>query len=804
MRFSFALLIIFFYQVSSAQLFVEEHISCGVFNHSAGQYGNGISLYDWDEDGLDDMVILTDSLPPSFYHNINGQFEQVYFQGIDVRDEIKSVLWTDINNDNLPDLSFNSLNGGVKLYLNTGDFIFIDISLSAGVQGAPNDQGYGISWCDFNNDSYLDLFVANYNSTSNLGRNRLYKNNGDLTFTNVSSEAGLTDNNEPTFMGVWFDYNNDNLPDLLVINDRIVSPNYLYQNMGDGTFMDVSILSGSHVFMDSMTGTVGDFNNDTWIDYYVTNTQEFGNKLFRNNGNNSFDEISASSNTQLFQWCWGAVWIDYDNDMVQDLFVVNDYTTIAGVTAPHMLLKNVNGSFDLLSNTGFGSSLGPTFSTAKADVNNDGLLDLVTHSHVPLGTEIWFNRSSETNFIKVLLKGIESNSNGIGARLTLYSGGVTQTRFVMCGEQYLSQNTQWQHFGLGATEVIDSLKVQWPSGQIDILIQPEINSNLVVVEGSSLTNQINVQGQIILCRYDSVLLDAGEWDTYLWNTGETTQTIYGTAPNSYSVETSQGPFIVNSSSIQLFESESLVPEVSAMNPCSGEQNGSITLSFTSDSIEVNWDWNNEVGYNLLDLIAGTYTYTAMNNLGCDYTGSVTLVDEEPAIDVDLQLFPQTDDCLGLAQVKFIHSAIPGSYEYSWQLLDNSFTTVLGSGTTTEDYLCIPNIQQSYLDLKISNENQCFIRDTLFVGDIPLNSSKIITNEFVIFPNPFVDYLKLRTSSMNINRVNILDLTGRLLKSVPQSSSGFYIDTADLPNGFYQIQVISRNNNITTFKAIKSK
>ncbi|MEZ5174455.1 MAG: VCBS repeat-containing protein, partial [Bacteroidia bacterium] len=328
--------------------------------------------------------LMTDSLP-AFYENNHNGFTRVVFPGIDIQDEVKSVIFTDFDHDNLYDLSFTSFMGGCRLYHNTGDFVFEDITASAGIPNGTGLMTFCQAWGDYDLDGDLDFFICNYNSDSgNPGYDALYRNNGNLTFTNVTESAGIFSDLDPTFCAVWSDYNNDGLPDLYVLNDRASWRNFLYRNNGNGTFTEVGVSAGMSDFMDSMSATMGDYNNDGREDIYISNTPLDGNKLFRNNASFHFSDAAASLGAQIFGWSWGASWIDYNNDGKQDLFVSTQAFSPMAQPGGLYLLKNNLSSFDLVYNAGFQTVSGSTFSVARGDLNNDGFYDLITNSYAPM------------------------------------------------------------------------------------------------------------------------------------------------------------------------------------------------------------------------------------------------------------------------------------------------------------------------------------------------------------------------------------------------------------------------------------
>ena len=241
------------------------------------EFGIGITFFDYDNDGWDDISFATaDGDNIRIYRNNNGIFELQDFS-ISLTYQTKQINWVDFDNDGDNDLFVTSNTDGNRFFENLVDLTFRDISETSGMQ-LRNTGTYGASWGDINNDGYLDVFISNRDTTLEHP-NFLYRNNGDGTFTDVSVSAGLLQTSNLSFCSAFFDFNNDGWQDIYVSNDKPQNLNTLYKNNGDGTFTDVSESSGTDIGIDAMTVTVGDYNNDGWFDIYISNTPG-GNVFF--------------------------------------------------------------------------------------------------------------------------------------------------------------------------------------------------------------------------------------------------------------------------------------------------------------------------------------------------------------------------------------------------------------------------------------------------------------------------------------------------------------------------------------------
>jgi hypothetical protein len=475
----------------------------------------GAAWSDYDNDGNLDLLIA--GSPTTFYRNMgNGTFEDVTDAAGLSNIAAVAGVFGDYDNDGCPDLFINVLSrtpdSGDKLFHNNCKGKFRDATIAAKIEGFLGVRSNtGAAWADYDNDGYLDLYIADngdyYNlslTTLNFKPNILYHNNGDGTFTDVTRFAGVdgitqcipphssfsrikrTINGEIklSFQPAWLDYNGDNFMDLFVATDGGVSP--LYKNNGDGTFTDVTREAGLCMRGTGMGVAVGDYDNDGDFDIYVTNVGV--NYMWENNGNETFTEVakklSASDPSHVG---WGTNFLDYDNDGYLDLYVVNgsgnpgDSILELADDTLDKFYHGTEGKFEDLTEelkiTGDDKKEG----SAVGDFNNDGYDDIIVLSAARTKKDLnrlYKNVGSGNNWLKIKLRGKKSNRDAVGAKIKLTTGGEMQTRQLESGGSFLSQNSLWQTFGLGKSESVDEVEIKWPSGIVQTL--KDIAANQIV------------------------------------------------------------------------------------------------------------------------------------------------------------------------------------------------------------------------------------------------------------------------------------------------------------------------------------
>lgn len=504
--------------------------------------GAAAAAADYDNDGDIDLYVTNSRLgyPNALYRN-NGDMTFT-----DVAQEVgvasaneeygtsMDAVWGDYDNDGNLDLYVVKWGCNI-LYHNNSDGTFTDVTQKSGVRDCGN--GNAAVWVDYNDDSYPDLYVGNYfryvdlwnlenamvmhcdfETARDAGPNVFYRNNGDGTFTDVSYELGVADSGWTLDIGCA-DYDNDG--DMDIINANDFGQDKVYRNNDDGSFTDVTSGAIGYDTHKGMNVDFGDYNNDGFLDLYVSNiyTQEYvqeGNQLYRNNGDGTYMDVSFETETYDGGWSWGAKFWDLDND--GDLDLMNACGYISGgegeyftdlaiaVTQPGFDPTNA-ASWPTIGDKTFSgyqpsrvwrnegsevfkevaaeiglNDIGDGRGLAIADYDNDGDLDVFITNQGQDAVLYRNDIGNRKNWLELELRGSASNHFVIGARVKVTSGDLTQIREVEGGNAGHCQCGYRLHFGLGERDKIDRVEIRWPCGYNQELTDVAVNQILMVGE----------------------------------------------------------------------------------------------------------------------------------------------------------------------------------------------------------------------------------------------------------------------------------------------------------------------------------
>ncbi len=442
----------------------------------------GVAVADYDGDGLDDLYIAALQNGSKLFRNTGGgTFEDVTeTAGVRVAGEAVNPLWGDIDNDGHPDLfvGVRSYSGkSSKLFQNQGDGTFADITGTSGIDTTliVGTAAFG----DYDGDGRLDLFVATRDSYD-----RLYRNTGEAgsLFEDVAGDVNVLGFPESIAMqATWSDYDRDGMLDLFAVHDGNLVSRLYRQTNGHPRFQHQIGTTGLAVARSAMGVAWGDYDNDGWMDVYVTNIAEAN--LFRNRGDGSFEDVTAASGAGRNGMAWGAVFADFDNDGDLDLFAGN---TFGYDSSPSMLYENEGGIFmDRAASAGAALRVN-VFGVAASDVDQDGRMDLIVGNEGGQNV-LLLNRTEPAGaWVQLHLIGASSNRMAIGARIRAVAGGVEHHRAVDGGSSYASQSSPTLHVGLGLATRVDTLQVIWTDGEVQTFTDLPANTRYTLAQGGAV------------------------------------------------------------------------------------------------------------------------------------------------------------------------------------------------------------------------------------------------------------------------------------------------------------------------------
>jgi enediyne biosynthesis protein E4 len=531
---------------SNSVHFVDVTRQAGIrFIHNNGAFGKkwlpetlgpGVAFIDYDNDGWPDIFIVngTDwpghgsrhTTPKLYHNNHDGTLTDVTKRaGLDVEMYGMGVAVGDYDNDGYDDL-FVTAYGQNHLFHNNGNGTFTDVTQKAGLGGI-HELSTSAAWVDYDNDGKLDLVVGNYvqwspendlyctldgKSKSYCQPNsykgasvRLWHNNGDGTFTDVTKKAGLYDPTSKTLGVALLDYNNDGRVDLFFSNDT--EPNKLYRNNGNGTFTEQGVIAGvgfseEGVARAGMGVDAADYDRSGRSSLLITNFSNQMISLYHNEGHGLFvDEAPGSEigHDTLLTLGFGCFFFDYDLDGWPDIFVADGHINpdiqrvqadVTYAEPPHLFRNLGKGKFEDVT-----KDVGPAFAAprvargaAYADAFNSGRLDIALTTN---GGPAYLFRNEAgpgaNHSLRIKLVGVKSNRDGIGTVVRVTSGGSTQEQMLRSGSSYLSASELVLTFGLGQQTKVDGVELHWPSGQVDRLTNVNAGQTITVTEGKGIT-----------------------------------------------------------------------------------------------------------------------------------------------------------------------------------------------------------------------------------------------------------------------------------------------------------------------------
>ncbi len=487
-----------------------------------------IAILDMDGDGRDDIARMDGGNFVNIEHQSGPGQPFIHLEvGAVNGDSQWGMCGADVDNNGMGDLLAGGFHDGVKILRANSD----GSAFTTDEYNSPLTFVQGVNFADINNDGWLDAFVCHDD-----GESRIYGNNGDGTFTYQSDWINFStvpaSDNSGNYGSVWSDIDNDGDLDLYIAHCRqgVNDPtdprriNQLFWNNGDGTYtQDITDLAHLRIGAQSWTADFGDIDNDGDFDCFITN-HDVSSQVLENDGAGHFTDITAAAGmlNQITGLPIQGIFRDFDNDGFVDILVAGSIQYVFHNNGDKTF-SQVPGLFDNFQMESF----------AVGDLNHDGFQDIyagyakiyTTPSNIP--DALWMNAGNDNHFYGLSLRGVQSNHSAVGAKVTVYSTLGTQIREVRSGESYGISNSLQIHFGLGQVTQIDSVVVRWPSGHVDKLYQPAIDEYATLQEGGCLLPSIDVVAdKTAFCSGQSAELTGPDgYTTYLWSTGDTTQTI---------------------------------------------------------------------------------------------------------------------------------------------------------------------------------------------------------------------------------------------------------------------------------------
>lgn len=510
---------------------------------TVGAIGTGIAAGDYDGDGRPDLFVASKTEGCRLFRNLGGwKFEDVTAKaGVGAAPGVwnQGVTFADVNNDGRLDIYVCRFAAPNLLFINQGDGTFKEEAEKRGL--AVNDASGMAAFCDYDRDGWLDVYVQTNlldpKANPNGRRDYLFHNNGDGTFTDVTDRAGILRGDTQGHSATWWDYDNDQWPDLYVANDFSL-PDVLYHNNRDGTFTNTLNQVVPHTPFSSMGADVGDVNNDGLIDLFVADMaatthekdqrgmadsraiitgheeaagvarQYLHNSLYLATGTPQVQEAAFLAGLAATDWTWSVRFEDLDNDGRLDLHVTNGMVRelhnadllsrmmvaesptervrimrASPVFAePHLAYRNLGDlRFENVSAAWGLDQKGVSFGAVFADLDGDGDLDLV-YANYQGGVTVLRNDSDTGHRATFALHGTASNRFGVGATIRLESDAGVQVRQLVLARGYLSSSEPILHFGLGEDTSIKRLIVRWPSGQTQTFTDLPVDRHFTLTE----------------------------------------------------------------------------------------------------------------------------------------------------------------------------------------------------------------------------------------------------------------------------------------------------------------------------------
>ena len=653
--------------------------------------GCPVAIIDWNNDGLDDIVRLSQGRAAF----VEIQKTNQTYETVSLGNFSNNSGWAwgmcvaDFDHNGFKDIVAGGNSSGVRV-------LMVNNAGTGGtISTLPNSNFFlqNATAGDFNNDGWADVFLCDDN-----GPSRIYLNDGTgnlvestlINFTLNPGNIGNDPKDSGNYGSVYTDFDNDGDMDLYIAKCRQSSTqsdgsdprrvNVMFVNNGDGTYTENAEEYGINVAWQSWTASFGDIDNDADLDLLLTN-HDYQSQILENDGTGHYTDITATTGFNVSDITpIQSGFEDFDNDGFVDIFITGSNSRYFHNNGDNTFTK-VEGLFNNSNMESF----------AMGDLNHDGKIDIyASYANIyttPTNVDdiVWLNNSSLNNhFFTLDLRGTESNQGAIGARALIYGAWGVQMREVRVGESYGTVYSSQLHFGLGAATEIDSVVISWPSGNTQTIENPLIDQFLTVKENVCVSPQIAITGSgpLVLCQGSSLTLNATAGFNYLWSTNETTASITIDTAGDYGVMVTETgndcPAAVRT--LVIVSSPDETPSIEALSTtefCLGQ-----SVELTGPAGLTGYTWSNgENGQSLTVTESGTYALT-IQGACAEFTSvsiDVTVYSAaEPVLEDVIITEPSSTVLIGTGDSLIWYDAIGGNVLTN----GNSFTTPVLNATTT--------------------------------------------------------------------------------------------------------------------------
>ncbi len=660
-------------------------------NTPAFHSGCPVTVVDWNNDGLDDIIRLSQGRAAF----VEVQKTNQTYQTISLGSFSNSSGWAwgmcvaDFDHNGFKDIVAGGNSSGVKVLMTNNTGTAGTITTLANSNFFLQNATAG----DFNNDGWADVFLCDDN-----GPARIYLNDGTgvlaesniINFTINPGNIGGDPRDSGNYGSVFTDFDNDGDMDLYIAKCRQSSTtsdgsdprrvNVMFVNNGDGTYTENAAEYGINIAWQTWTASFGDIDNDADLDLLLTN-HDFASQIFENDGTGHYTDITSTTGFSVSDITpIQSGFEDFDNDGFIDIFITG--------TNSRYFHNNGDNTFTKVEGL-FNSSNMESFS--MGDLNHDGKIDIyASYANIyttPTNVDdiVWMNNTPNNNhFFTLDLRGTTSNQGAIGARAMIYGPWGVQMREVRAGESYGTVYSSQLHFGLGSSTIIDSVVISWPSGNTQTIENVAADQFLTVKENVCVSPQVAITGNgpLVLCQGGTLTLQATEGFNYLWSTAATTSSISINAAGEYGVMVSEAgndcPAAARTIVIELSPDETpTIEALSATEFCAGQ-----SVELTAPSGLTGYIWSNgQSGQNLTVTESGSYALT-IQGACAEFTSSaidvVVYTAVEPVADDVLIAEPTSTTLTATGDLLTWYDAIGGNVLAT----GNSFTTPVLDATTT--------------------------------------------------------------------------------------------------------------------------